>query len=483
MSASAGAITAADIPRLAPVERRNQLASLFTAVEKVLDLIAVLGGVYLAAALYVLIEPQRASAYASSTVYLWAAGFALLFVFLLERHGGYRPAVSLLGIRETERILRVTVQNLLLALLAAYLFAVPIPRLVFSLAAITVPLLLTLEKWEMHNLLRRLRNRGYGSQRAVIFGTGPEGRRIYSALVRSPKFGVDPVAFVEDTAPSGVTEIYEYSYHRRHSATVLCGPLCPEVFQRLQASVLVIATSVVDRENLLLTIARASEAGVSTYFAPGDILGAGDFVGYSELDGVMLAHLVQDTSRTAYNFGKRLLDVVVASIGVVMLVALAPLVAIAIKLTSPGPVLFRQQRIGKAGMRFTMYKFRTMYCDAPSYSQSPGSGDDPRLTRAGRLLRHLSLDELPQLINVLLGHMSLVGPRPEMPFIVEQYTPLQRQRLAVKPGITGLWQISPARAFPILENLEYDFYYVKHRSLFMDVAILLHTVLFAARGI
>lgn len=483
MSASAGVISAADIPRPARFERANQLASFFTAAEKLLDLIAVLGGVYLADALYLLLQPQRAATYSSSTAYLWAAGFALVFVLLLDRHGGYRPAVSLLGIRETERILRITVQDLLLALLAAYFFAVPIPRLVFCLATVTVPLLLTVEKWEMHSILRRLRNRGYGSRRAVIFGTGPEGRRVYSALVRSPKFGVVPVAFVEDTPLSGVTEIYEYSYQHRHSAMVLSGSLCPELFHRLQASVLVIATSAIDRESLLLTIAKASEAGVSTYFAPGDILGAGDFVGYSELDGIMLAHLAEDTSRTAYKFAKRLLDLCVATVSLVMLAVLAPFVAIAIKLTSPGPVFFRQERIGEAGSRFHMYKFRTMYRDAPSYSHSPGSGDDPRVTRVGRFLRRISLDELPQVINVLLGHMSLVGPRPEMPFIVEQYTPVQRQRLAVKPGITGLWQISPARAFPILENLEYDFYYVKNRSLFMDVAILLHTVLFAARGI
>ena len=130
-----------------------------------------------------------------------------------------------------------------------------------------------------------------------------------------------------------------------------------------------------------------------------------------------------------------------------------------------------------------MYKFRTMYRDAPQYSYSPGAGEDPRITPVGRFLRRTSLDELPQLVNVLLGHMSLVGPRPEMPFIVEQYTPLQRRRLTVKPGITGLWQLSADRAFLIHENIEYDLYYVRHRSLFMDVAILLHTLVFAGRGI
>ena len=165
---------------------------------------------------------------------------------------------------------------------------------------------------------------------------------------------------------------------------------------------------------------------------------------------------------------------------------LAPLlcaIAALVKFTSPGPVLFRQNRVGKDGRLFSMYKFRTMFRDAPRYAYSPKRGDDPHITPVGRILRKTSLDELPQILNVLLGDMSLVGPRPEMPFIVEQYTPLQRQRLSVKPGITGLWQLSADRAFLIHENIEYDLYYVRNRSLFIDVAILLHTVLFAARGV
>jgi lipopolysaccharide/colanic/teichoic acid biosynthesis glycosyltransferase len=261
------------------------------------------------------------------------------------------------------------------------------------------------------------------------------------------------------------------------------GPLCHELFRQLNASVLVIATSAIDRDALLPTIATAAAAGVSTYFAPSDFLEPGYWVDYAELDGVMLAHLSRGTNRVLYEFGKRALDILAAATMLLLLAVLAPIIAIMVKSASPGPVLFRQQRAGRSGRQFTIYKFRTMYRDAPQYETSPGAGDDPRVTPVGRFLRHTSLDELPQLINVLLGQMSLVGPRPEMPFIVEQYTSIQRQRLSVKPGITGLWQISPTRAFPIHENMEYDLYYVRHRSLFMDVAILLHTLLFAARGV
>lgn len=180
---------------------------------------------------------------------------------------------------------------------------------------------------------------------------------------------------------------------------------------------------------------------------------------------------------------KRLLDLALAAVGVVVTAPLWALVALAICFESRGPILFRQQRVGRNGRRFKMYKFRSMHADAPPYEFSPNSARDARITRVGRLLRRSSLDELPQLINVLKGEMSLVGPRPEMPFVVEQNSAAHEQRLRVQPGMTGLWQLSPARAARIHENLQYDHYYVQNRSLAMDLAILLYTPVFLMRGI
>jgi lipopolysaccharide/colanic/teichoic acid biosynthesis glycosyltransferase len=124
-----------------------------------------------------------------------------------------------------------------------------------------------------------------------------------------------------------------------------------------------------------------------------------------------------------------------------------------------------------------------MHWNKCSDGVSPGSPTDSRITRVGRWLRKTSLDELPQFINILRGEMALVGPRPEMPFIVNTYTARQRQRLSVRPGLTGLWQISADRCLPIHENIQYDLYYIKNRSVFMDIAILFHTTLFAMKGI
>ena len=160
-----------------------------------------------------------------------------------------------------------------------------------------------------------------------------------------------------------------------------------------------------------------------------------------------------------------------------LLVAL-PLLAVSIlllKLTSPGPTFFTQTRCGLGGQPFTIFKLRTMNADSPRYALHPSTPDDQRITPVGRWLRRFSIDELPQLWNVIRGEMSLVGPRPEMPGVVAEYDEIQRLRLAVKPGLTGLWQISADRAFRIHDNIQYDLYYVENRAMALDLAILLMT--------
>jgi lipopolysaccharide/colanic/teichoic acid biosynthesis glycosyltransferase len=187
--------------------------------------------------------------------------------------------------------------------------------------------------------------------------------------------------------------------------------------------------------------------------------------------------------RFGYELSKRVCDFLGSLALTVIGSPIFLLLGLIIKLDSPGPALFCQERVGQNGKRFNMFKFRTMHMSAAPYDYSPSAPTDPRITRIGKFLRRTSLDELPQLLNVLLGQMSLVGPRPEMPFIVQQYTDRERQRLEVKPGITGLWQLSGDRAYLIHQNVEYDLYYLQHRNFFMDLAIILHTSVFAMRGI
>jgi len=189
---------------------------------------------------------------------------------------------------------------------------------------------------------------------------------------------------------------------------------------------------------------------------------------------------------------KRMLDLALSTVGIVLAAPVMLVLAIAIRLDSPGPALFRQQRVGENGKLFTIYKFRSMTVDAEARQQevlqTDGEQvlhkrpDDPRVTRVGRFIRRTSLDELPQLFNVLKGEMSLVGPRPELPWLVERYESWQRKRLAVPPGITGWWQINGRSDRPMHLNTEDDLYYIQHYSPLMDLRILWRTIGAVLRG-
>ena len=176
-----------------------------------------------------------------------------------------------------------------------------------------------------------------------------------------------------------------------------------------------------------------------------------------------------------YRLTKRILDIVIAGLSLAVLWPLLAAIAVAIQVGSRGPAIFRQERAGKDGRPFTLYKFRTMRLDADPFGPSPKSGEDPRLTRLGRFLREHSLDELPQLVNVILGDMSLVGPRPLYMSQVAEWNERQRKRLEVKPGLTGLAQVSGRGELTREEKLELDVSYVEHASLWLDVRILLAT--------
>ena len=173
--------------------------------------------------------------------------------------------------------------------------------------------------------------------------------------------------------------------------------------------------------------------------------------------------------------GKHLFDALAAFFLVLVFSPLMVLIAMLIKLTSRGPVFFTHKRVGANNELFLIYKFRSLHTDTPSYSEKPDSTEDVRITPVGKWLRKTSLDELPQLFNVLKGEMSLVGPRPEMPFLAEHYEPWENQRHLVRPGMTGLWQLSPRRRGSIREGIPVDLEYIENLSLWNDFKILLRT--------
>lgn len=472
--------------RLVEVTGRNragQFRQVIVAIEAAADLLTIVVAVLLSYAVYSYLSLGKQLHYPAQALLGLAFAFAVVMVLMLDRVGAYRRANSLLRVRETEQVLHVSAQAFLFALAVSFFSRVLFSRWVLVLCLLLVPSALFVEKSLIYFLTRLLHSRGLGLERVLVYGSGGTGRRVYSVLTRSPKLGLEPVAFVDDDASKAGATVFEMGYERRRSAQIVAGPLTSDVIVRHAADLVVVAIPSIDRDTFVRTVEEAFKANARVSFVPSHFVPSDPWVDYQDIDGVLLASFGRPTRRLAYEVPKRICDMagslILLGLGAPLFAALAVL----IKLDSPGPILFRQERVGRYGKLFQMFKFRTMRPGAAPYDYSPRAAEDPRVTRVGRFLRRTSLDELPQLLNVVEGTMSLVGPRPEMPFIVQQYTDRHRQRLQVKPGLTGLWQLSGDRAFLIHENVEYDLYYIQHRNFFMDLAILLHTPIFAMRGV
>ncbi len=411
--------------------------------------------------------------------------YALIFVFFAYKRELYKHAHSLLEIRETAEILRVNTLCLALVALSIYLHRLLVPRLMLLFCWVLTTMILLMQKHLTRQLIVRWKSRHVMLRNVVIIGSDKDARRIFSILTKSPDLGLSPVAFLNENEVEANQVIFSHDYHFRRSAPVLAEPLSEELLRRLKVSEIYVSQATVSDARLNELIAFAKQHTVPISFIGNK--GVADATHPADvrfLDGLHIStHMVSERPDLLYISAKRAFDVLVASILLLFTAPIWAMVAIWIKLSSPGPVFFRQQRVAKEGRPFGILKFRSMYVTAPKYSASPEKAFDPRVTSAGRFLRKSSLDELPQLLNVLMGDMSLVGPRPEMPFIVREYTPVEHQRLLVPQGMTGFWQLSADRKFAIHERLEYDLYYLEQKGFFFDLAILVHTAFFAMKGI
>ena len=413
-----------------------------------------------------------------------AVGLSVSFfaVLLLHRNGAYRGSGSLLQIRETERAIRIPVQSVLIMLPFSLLLNLKFSGVAFLLALVLIPLLLILQKHAFAAVIRALHVRGRGVDRVIVYGIGATGKRILSALSHSPRLGLYPVAVIDDDPALDGEWMPEMGYRRRRSVPVQRGPITSALLTSCQCNTLIVALSSLSSEQIAAAVDAAKHAGSRVLFLSATELQEQKWTKSIDVDGLSLTPMLESFTHWHYSIAKRLVDLIGSSLLLVLFSPLFFLLALFIKLDSRGPALFVQDRVGRNGELFKMYKFRSMHKGTPKYELSPTTPFDPRITRIGRFLRRSSLDELPQLMNVFLGDMSLVGPRPEMPFIVRTYTSEQWQRLQVIPGLTGLWQLSADRAFLIHENIQYDLYYIRNRGFFMDFAILIHTLFFAMRG-
>ena len=248
----------------------------------------------------------------------------------------------------------------------------------------------------------------------------------------------------------------------------------------------VIAPDGHDQERILQAVRLIKALGVKVSVLPRLLEVVGSSSTFDDVDGITLLGVRQYGLSNSSRFLKRAMDIAASSAGLILLAPLLLTLAVAIKVASGGPVLFRQRRIGRRGGEFQMVKFRSMVAEAEELkdalrerNESEGLfkiEDDPRITRVGRFLRKTSLDELPQLFNVLRGDMSLVGPRPLVPDEDAMIEGWQRRRLAVKPGMTGLWQIYGSARIPRDEMVKIDYLYGANWSLWLDLKVLLRTV-------
>jgi sugar transferase (PEP-CTERM system associated) len=312
--------------------------------------------------------------------------------------------------------------------------------------------------------------------RVLILGTGDEAKKVAEELLHNSSSGYEVRGFVDDDPNKlGVSIV--------NPLVLGSSDQLPELVERERVDKIVVALS--DRRGKLPLEALLTcklwgvkvEEGTTFYE---------QLCGRIMLDNLRPSWIIFSRGFTVSPLVrciKRLVDVLCAVFGLVLAIPLLPLIALLIKLDSRGPVLFTQQRVGQNGKLFSLLKFRSMQTDAeattgPVYADA----DDIRITRVGRLLRIIRCDELPQLLNVLKGEMSLVGPRPERPFFVKQLEkeiPYYTQRLAAKPGITGWAQVNyhySATTEDTVEKLQFDLYYINNMSLFLDLFIMLKTV-------
>jgi len=334
-------------------------------------------------------------------------------------------------------------------------------------------------------LRRVLESRPGGVQRALVIGTDPEAIALVHAAQRHPELGILPVGFV---GPDDLGS--------RGGCDWLGGfDGVEDVMRRTGATGAVISLASVPPELVNQLVRRLPDAGFIVSLAPGmrDI-DARRCTAW-DLDGRALIE-VRPTHRGGWRAGvKRAFDVSVATIALALSLPLSMIVAAAVKLTSPGPILFAQERVGRDGRRFQIYKFRTMVADAEARKASLADANeadgpmfkmarDPRVTRVGAILRKLSIDEIPQFVNVLRGDMSVVGPRPALASEVEQWSAEVHERLRVLPGITGMWQVSGRSDTSFDEYKRLDLYYVDNWTLAHDLRIVARTVpaVLAKRG-
>jgi exopolysaccharide biosynthesis polyprenyl glycosylphosphotransferase len=412
------------------------------------------------------------------SVYFAPAGiFAVAVLVFLARRGAYEP-LAFLHLRP---LIVPLVGAFGQAFLVGYaiLFAFKlgyVSRLFVGIYAGTALLFLLAARLTLRRFATRLRASGAGAARVLLVASEVDGIRVTGELNREAPFGVTIVGRV---APEDL--------HALAEQPVGADQRIADIFASEAVDEVVVASSGFESRQIGIVIDACEREGVALHFAS-SVFGCG--MERVLLDQVGDIRLLSMNSQAHAPFGraaKRIFDFATATLLLLFSLPAWPLIALAIRFETTGPVFYTQERLGLNKRHFRMLKFRSMVEDADHqlsdvHSLNEADGpifklrDDPRVTRVGRLLRRIDIDELPQLLNVLMGQMSIIGPRPMLPDEITGFEPWQRKRFSMLPGITGLWQVSNRLGDPFLAGLEADLDYIDGWSWSLDFEILLRTI-------
>ncbi|UCD37890.1 MAG: sugar transferase [Fidelibacterota bacterium] len=412
----------------------------------------------------------------------WMLAFTACLGLSLVLSGRFTPEGTISRVDEAVQVARSILVLTVGIILVGIVFELHLPlgprgfiKLGFFFGIISVPY-----RWIFRSVQKYLFRYNLGTQRTLIVGVNRRSRDVHRQIMSHPKLGYDLLGFI-DTVPSSASE----------SLGPVVGDLksLPDLIQDLEVDEVIITLEKPEHESLLELISTINGQPIEIKILPDMYEAVTGLAKTEHIYGLPLVRINPEFITQFQAFVKRVIDIYVSGIGLLLSAPLMLVIAILVRLTSPGPAIFTQERLGCRGKRFTIHKFRTMVEDAeqrtgPVWAQA----DDPRITLFGRLLRRVRLDELPQLWNVLKGDMSLVGPRPERPHFVEWLVdefPYYYRRLLVRPGITGWAQVRgnyDSSIEDVRRKLKDDFFYIENLSIRLDLKILLMTVWVVLRG-
>ncbi len=411
----------------------------------------------------------------------FAVVLTLLLIVAFRLDGVYVPRRLGLWLDQMWRIVRSTMMAILLMIGITFFYYQPFfySRLIFLYDSLLIVLLLGIGRFGWGLTLGQLRRRGQGVVRVLIVGAGEVGRTVVRTVMAQPELGYRIVALVDDHVDRmgltiGPVPTIEGTQH------------VPDIVREYGIDEVIVTLPWTEQQCVLEIFQQCEKIGVRARTVPDLCQLSLTRVDVEDLGGVPLIGLKAAAIKGANLLVKRSMDLIIGGVILLVVLPFMGLFALAIRIDSPGPIIFRQKRVGMHGREFVVYKFRSMREGADEekmklleLNEMTGPlfkmREDPRTTRVGRLLRRFSADELPQFFNVLRGEMSLVGPRPHTLAEVSQYQEWQKQVLEAPPGLTGLAQVSGRSQLSFDEQCLLDIYYIENWSPALDMKILLRT--------